>query len=646
MSTVKISELALISQLNANTSNTLFVAVDIPTGVTGKFTGHTLAQGLYSNEVLNVGLNPVLYPNVAAQFSGNSAGYLQINLQNFTGSGSTDYVASTSDSTNANSFIDMGIDGKGYDDQETYSAFKPYDGYLYVHGPTDIGYSGNLILGTASHHANIVFMVGGTMSDNVRGYITRDGYDLLANVSVKGDLTTSVGLKFGDGSMQNTAANPIAFSQASYTQANTATTIAQAAYSRANSEIIGTAAYGQANVATIIGQASYIQANGAFSRANSEIIGTAAYVQANTATIIGQAAYVKANNASNTAISAYVQANTATGTGEAAYGQANTATTLAQGAFTLGYNALANTTGTFDGSLTITGSTFTQAVNTGNLQVVGTTNLTGTMNVSGAVSMNARVLLSNIAFPSTTAALTITGTANIATPANDGYMIQVSGKDGVPSRIVNDSYGTGAYALFAGRSARGIVTSPTALQSGDVISRFSSNGYGTTKYQTLGVGRIDFVAAQNFTDANTGSQIQFWNCPIGSNTLTNIATFNGDSATFTGYIEPQKGFVYTPRVPAGNQTTIAIDYSNDSMIKANLVADLTITHSNFLAGKVVELWLVNTGGTNRTVTHGLTALNSTTNSTTFTIPSTSCAYLKYFNIGVDLANTFVSVVHA
>ena len=58
MSTVKISELALISQLNANTSNTLFVAVDVPTGVTGKFTGHTLAQGLYSNEVLNVGVNP------------------------------------------------------------------------------------------------------------------------------------------------------------------------------------------------------------------------------------------------------------------------------------------------------------------------------------------------------------------------------------------------------------------------------------------------------------------------------------------------------------------------------------------------------------------------------------------------------------
>lgn len=168
MSTVKISELALISQLNANTSNTLFVAVDVPSGVTGKFTGHTLAQGLYSNEVLNVGANPVTYPGVVAQFSGNSTAeitYVQVNFQNFTANGSTDYVASTSDSDNANSYIDLGISGKDYNDPVYYSAFKPYDGYVYVNGPTTTSYSGNLILGTASSKSNIVFMVGGTMSE-------------------------------------------------------------------------------------------------------------------------------------------------------------------------------------------------------------------------------------------------------------------------------------------------------------------------------------------------------------------------------------------------------------------------------------------------------------------------------------------------
>jgi hypothetical protein len=82
------------------------------------------------------------------------------------------------------------------------------------------------------------------------------------------------------------------------------------------------------------------------------------------------------------------------------------------------------------------------------------------------------------------------------------------------------------------------------------------------------------------------------------------------------------------------------------MIKANLVADLTVSHSNFTTGKVVELWLVNSGGTQRTITHGVSALNSTVNSTTFTIPATSSAHIRYFVANGDLANTFVKVSHA
>jgi len=92
MSTVKISELSLITQLNANTSNTLFLAVDIPTGVTGKFTGHTLAQGLYSHEVLNVGNNAVTLPNTVAQFALAGGSYVQTNLVNTDDGGTADIV--------------------------------------------------------------------------------------------------------------------------------------------------------------------------------------------------------------------------------------------------------------------------------------------------------------------------------------------------------------------------------------------------------------------------------------------------------------------------------------------------------------------------------------------------------------------------
>jgi hypothetical protein len=173
--------------------------------------------------------------------------------------------------------------------------------------------------------------------------------------------------------------------------------------------------------------------------------------------------------------------------------------------------------------------------------------------------------------------------------------------------------------------------------------RIAGNSYGDTGYAPFGDARIDFVATENHSDTNRGSRIRFWNTPTGSNVVNEIASFNGDSVTFTGTVAPVKGFIYTPRVPVGNQTAITINYETDSMIKANLVADLTVSHSNFVTGKVVEMWLVNTGGTTRTVTHGLTALNSTTNSTTFTIAGTSSAYLKFFSIDGNLANTFVSV---
>ena len=404
----------------------------------------------------------------------------------------------------------------------------------------------------------------------------------------------------------NVANSAALYANGAFIAANTADSKAVSAGSYANSAFL------VANTPPAIANSAALYANGAFIQAN------AAFLVANTPKAIANSAALYANGAFTQANAAFITANTPTHVANSAALYANGAFTQANSAYTKANNALANTSGTFNGTLDITGN----------------------------LSVNGTVLFANSNFSATESAVTISASPTTATPSNDGYMIHISGKDGVPARIVTDAYGTGAYALIAGRSARGNVAVPTAIQSGDVIARFSGNGYGTTKYQTLGVGRIDFVAAENFTDTNTGSQIKFWNCSIGSNTLTNIATFNGDSASFSGYIEPQKGFIFTPRLPTGNQTTITIDYTNDSMIKANLVADLTVSHSNFLAGKVVELWLVNSGGTNRTVTHGISALNSTTNSTTFTIPSTSSAYLKYFSINNDLANTFVSVVHA
>lgn len=368
-----------------------------------------------------------------------------------------------------------------------------------------------------------------------------------------------------------------------------------------------------------------------------------------------QAAFALANTivVTQSAINATQNATMAS-----AFNTANSAASFANGAFTKANNALANTSGTFAGNLTLTGNLIASGIQstsgpitTGNLivngtsSVSGTSNISGSLNVTGSVSMNATMVLANSNFNATESAVTISASPTVATPANDGYMIHISGKNGIPSRIVTDSYGTGAYAVYAGRAARGNVSNPTAVQAGDILSRFSGNGYGTTKYQSLGTGRIDFIAAENYTDANTGSQIKFWNCPTGSNTLTNIASFNGDSAVFTGVVNPQKGFIYTPRVLSGAQTAITIDFSSDSVIRATFAATLTNTPSNFTAGKVVEMWLTNTAGNGQTVVHGCLAINSTTGSTSSTVASGRSILLRYFSVVGDLANTFVAVTY-
>ena len=518
MSTVKISELPEITHLNTNTDESLFVGVDLVTGTTGKMTITTLAEGLYAYQPLKVGENQVLFSNTIGQFSGNSVTFLQINNQNFNANGSADYVASASDSDNTNKYIDMGINGSDFSDSN-FSSMKPYDGYLYSYGPSALSASGNLVVGTASAYANIVYIVGGTTTSNIVARMTKTDLQLSAGYNIK----------FGDGSVQSVAASPANYSSAAYAQANVT---------------------------------------------------------------------VGVDATQNTAIAA------TNGKMQSAYNTAN--------------SALANTT------------TITTA---------------GDFNVSRRLTVNGTIIFANSNFSATEAAVVISASGlPAATPSNDGYMLQISGKNGVSSRIVTDSYGAGAYSVYAARTARGTLTSPLPVQSGDIIGRFSANGYGNTKFQQFGTGRIDFVASQNFTDANTGSQIKFWNCPNNSNTLTNIMSLNGDSAVFTGVVNPQKGFIYTPIEYPGAQTAITIDFANNSLLRCNTSAGVVVSFSDYVAGKVVELWITNTSGFSQTFTHGCSAINSTVNSTTYSIPSTSSILARYYSFDAALANTFVAII--
>lgn len=92
MATVKISQLPVLSQLSANNANTVFVVVDRTTNTTSQFSTTVLAQGLYANNILNVGTanTGLLLPNSVAQFISNTEVFSQVNFQNLNAKGSAD----------------------------------------------------------------------------------------------------------------------------------------------------------------------------------------------------------------------------------------------------------------------------------------------------------------------------------------------------------------------------------------------------------------------------------------------------------------------------------------------------------------------------------------------------------------------------
>ena len=452
MSTVKISQLPEISNFSTNTGATLFVGVDLTTGTTGKANLITLGKGLYAFQPLKVGNNQILFSNTIGQFSGNSNTRLQINNQNFNSNGSSDYIASTSDSNNSNKYIDFGIDGPTYNDPINYPFFKPYDGYLYVYGPSNTSSSGNLIVGTASSNSTITFITGLSSYKNVVAKMTSTGLVL----------NTQSYITFSDGSVQSVAASPVNYSQAAFTLANNNSVLAQAAFNVANTSSANTFIIQGVDV-TQNTRLTVIEGTNTSQNARMVIIEGTDTSQNSRITIIEGV-----DATQNTAISA------TDGKMQNSYNTANSA-------FTKANNALANTSGTFTGSLNVTSF------------------LSATGNVSG-------------------------------------------------------------------------------------------------------------------------------NCFISS-----------------GTVAPGKGFIYTPNIYPNAQTAITINFADDSVVRAQTAAGLVVTLSSFVVGKTVEAWITNTSGFSQTFTHGVSAINSTVNATTYSIPSTSTIFVKYWCMDGTLANTFVAI---
>ena len=118
---------------------------------------------------------------------------------------------------------------------------------------------------------------------------------------------------------------------------------------------------------------------------------------------------------------------------------------------------------------------------------------------------------------------------------NAGGMLHITGNDNAVSRITNDAFGTGAFPAYISRAARGTAASPSSIVLGDILSRYSTVGFGTTTFPTgPAANNIEVYARENFTNAAQGTEYRIFTAPIGSITKTLNLTINSDGINVVG----------------------------------------------------------------------------------------------------------------
>jgi len=119
-----------------------------------------------------------------------------------------------------------------------------------------------------------------------------------------------------------------------------------------------------------------------------------------------------------------------------------------------------------------------------------------------------------------------------------GTDLHITGENDALTRITQDSFGSNSYPSFTGRGARGTLLSPTASQSGDILSQFTARGYGATKYSDNSTARINLKAAQTFTDTANATDLTFELSGIGTNIAREVVRIGAGGSVGIGTTNP------------------------------------------------------------------------------------------------------------
>jgi hypothetical protein len=176
--------------------NIILVSGNITTANSAFFVGNTVTgfNALYAG----IPTGYTILPQVVAQFSENYNGYAQLNTQNINAGGdaTTDYVATANNGSDTTYYVDLGINGSGFDplspNNSLGTATSPNDAYLYTQANGPANYGGNLVIGTTTDQRLIRFVSGGGNIEHVVVAMAHAG--TVATSTTSGAMTVAGGV--------------------------------------------------------------------------------------------------------------------------------------------------------------------------------------------------------------------------------------------------------------------------------------------------------------------------------------------------------------------------------------------------------------------------------------------------------------------
>jgi hypothetical protein len=215
----------------------------------------------------------------------------------------------------------------------------------------------------------------------------------------------------------------------------------------------------------------------------------------------------------------------------------------------------------------------------------GNTSVTGALTVTGNVNILSNLtMINSVVSPRSSAVITGSADGNVLLPQNNGVMLHITGQTGNPARFYLDGQGSGNYAAFVGRRYNGTASSPTVINSGDIVARFGATPYhaNTTVnsgWPTITTTRIDMLADENQTATAIGSRLEFYTTNTQTTTAVKKLTINTNGIVANANLFVSNTYVPSTATSGGaagqisfNSNFVYICLGPNNWRRANLVA--------------------------------------------------------------------------